>query len=166
MNLPEKLDLEEIKKFVDQCSPTTKLYIGCDSERFKKAGKWYADFITVVVVHIDGSRGCRLFGAVKREPDYDKNKHRPAIRLMTEAYKVAALYIELAKVIDRPIEVHLDINPDVEHGSSCVVDQAVGYVRGVCGVVPKIKNEAFAASYAADRYKEIVQVERAKSEVH
>lgn len=153
--LPDKLNIPEIKKFVDGCSPATRLYIGCDSERFKKDGIWYADFITIVVVHIDGTRGCKLFGAVERERDYDKNKHRPAIRLMNEAYKAAGLYIELAKVIERDIEVHLDINPNEEFGSSCVIDQAVGYIRGVCGVIPKVKNEAFAASYAADRFKEI-----------
>jgi predicted RNase H-related nuclease YkuK (DUF458 family) len=42
------------------------------------------------------------------------------------------------------------------HGSSCVVQQAVGYIRGMCNVTPMVKPEAFAASYAADRLKEIL----------
>ena len=67
------------------------------------------------------------------------------------------MYLDLAEAIgDRHCEVHLDINPDVVHGSSCVVQQAIGYVRGVCNVVPLVKPEAFAASYAADRLKEIL----------
>lgn len=153
--LPEKLNLDEIVKFIEQQDPDTKVYVGCDSERHKIKGTWFADYITVVVVHLAGRHGCKVFGAVQRERDYDQNKNKPAIRLMTEVYKASALYIELAKVIANDMEVHLDINPNRDYGSSCVVDQAVGYVRGVCGVIPKIKDEAFAASYAADRYKEI-----------
>jgi predicted RNase H-related nuclease YkuK (DUF458 family) len=47
----------------------------------------------------------------------------------------------------------LDINPDEQYGSSCVISQAVGYIKGVCNVIPFVKPEAFAASYAADRFK-------------
>jgi predicted RNase H-related nuclease YkuK (DUF458 family) len=34
--------------------------------------------------------------------------------------------------------------------------QAIGYIKGVCGKTPKLKPEAFAASYAADRLKEFI----------
>jgi predicted RNase H-related nuclease YkuK (DUF458 family) len=54
---------------------------------------------------------------------------------------------------DRDVEVHLDINPDEMHGSSCVINEAVGYIRGMCNVIPLVKPEAFAASFAADRLK-------------
>jgi predicted RNase H-related nuclease YkuK (DUF458 family) len=71
--------------------------------------------------------------------------------------KVAQLYLDLADHVgDRHFEIHLDINPNIIHGSSCVVQQAVGYIRGMCNVVPLIKPNAFAASYAADRMKEIL----------
>ena len=53
------------------------------------------------------------------------------------------------------MEIHLDINPDEQYGSSCVAQQAIGYIRGVCNVVPMIKPYAFAASGAADRIKEL-----------
>jgi predicted RNase H-related nuclease YkuK (DUF458 family) len=53
------------------------------------------------------------------------------------------------------VEVHLDINPDEQHGSSCVISQAVGYIKGTCNVVPFVKPQAFAASYAADRLKNL-----------
>jgi len=56
---------------------------------------------------------------------------------------------------DRDVEVHLDINPDEMHGSSCVVQQAIGYIRGTCNVIPMVKPDAFAASYAADRLKSL-----------
>jgi predicted RNase H-related nuclease YkuK (DUF458 family) len=55
----------------------------------------------------------------------------------------------------RTVEVHLDINPDEMHGSSCVISQAIGYIKGTCNVVPFVKPEAFAASYAADRFRSL-----------
>jgi predicted RNase H-related nuclease YkuK (DUF458 family) len=73
---------------------------------------------------------------------------------MTEVYKVSELYLKLADVLEgRQVEVHLDINPDEQYGSSCVISQAVGYIKGTCNVIPFVKPEAFAASYAADRFK-------------
>lgn len=155
--LKEKIDINEVKAFVDKCGPNTKLYIGCDSERFKIKKDWYADYTLAVVVHIDGRHGCKIFGAVSRERDFDQKKDRPAMRLMNEVYKVSELYLQLAeKIVEYDIEVHLDINPKEEHGSSCVVSQAIGYIKGTCNVIPLVKPKAFAASYAADRLKELL----------
>ena len=73
---------------------------------------------------------------------------------MTEVYKVSELYLKLAEVLEgRKVEVHLDINPDDHHASSNVVSQAIGYIKGTCNVVPLVKPDAFAASYAADRMR-------------
>ena len=78
---------------------------------------------------------------------------------MTEVYKIADLYLQLADVLeDRHVEVHLDINPDEKYGSSCVVQEAIGYIRGMCNVIPMVKPRAFAASYCADRLKEIIDM--------
>ncbi len=155
-----KINLAEIKNFIDQCSDKSKVYIGCDSERYlDSAGKWYAAYTMVVVVHINGKNGCRLFGEVVREPDYDRNMEKPALRLMNETYKAVELYQKLFPILqNREIEIHLDINPDEQHGSNCVINQAIGYVRGVCGVEPKVKPDAFAASRAADEYRYRVPV--------
>jgi predicted RNase H-related nuclease YkuK (DUF458 family) len=72
---------------------------------------------------------------------------------MSEAIKVAELYQEIEyDLIDMAgVEIHLDVNPDEEYGSSCAVKAAAGYILGTCGIQPKIKPEAWAASYAADR---------------
>ena len=75
---------------------------------------------------------------------------------MNEVYKVADLYLKLYEVIPHDIQIHLDINPSEMHGSSCVVNEAIGYIRGTCNVIPLIKPKAFAASYAADRFKSLV----------
>ena len=150
----KKLNLEEVKAFIDAQSPETKIYLGVDSERFNLAGTWYADYVTAIVVHIDGCHGCKIFGEVIRERDYDQKKNKPALRLMNEVYKVSEMFQKLADTLeDRYVEVHLDINPDEMYGSSCVVQQAIGYIRGTCNVIPLVKPKAFAASYAADRFK-------------
>lgn len=152
----KKLNLEEVKEFILSQSPETKIYIGCDSERFKINKEWWADYILAIVVHIDGKHGCKLFGEVIRERDYDQKQDRPRYRLMNEAYKLSELYLKLADVlVDKEVEVHLDINPNEIHGSSCVLNEAIGYIRGTCNVIPMIKPNAFAASYAADRMKEL-----------
>ena len=149
-----KFNLDEVKEFIARQSPETKIYIGCDSERFRIGTDWYADYILAIVVHIDGKHGCKLFGEVQRERDYDQKVNRPRFRLMNEAYKLSELYLKLADVLeDRLVEVHLDINPNENYGSSCVVQEAIGYIRGTCNVIPMVKPRAFAASYAADRLK-------------
>ena len=149
--------IPEIIEFISSQSAETKIYIGADSERLNVKGDWYADYTLAIVVHIDGNHGCKVFGEVQRERDYDKRQDRPRMRLMTEVYKIAELYLKLAEVLeDRYVEVHLDINPDEIHGSSCVLNEAIGYIKGMCNVVPMVKPHAFAASVAADRMKDIL----------
>ena len=149
-----KLDLVEVKSFIEAQTPETKIYIGCDSELIKVNKFWYADYITAIVVHINGNNGCKLFGEVVSERDYDQKQNKPRYRLMNEVYKVSELYLKLADVLmDRNVEVHLDINPSEMYGSNCVIQEAIGYIRGTCNVIPLVKPEAFAASYAADRLK-------------
>ena len=149
-----KFNIEEVKTFINAQKPETRIYIGVDSERIKINRVWYADYTAAIVVHIDGKHGCKLFGEVTRERDYDQRANRPNTRLMTEVYKVSELYLKLADVLeDRLVEVHLDINPDNHHASSNVVSQAIGYIRGTCNVIPLVKPDAFAATYAADRLR-------------
>ena len=153
------INLNEVKTFIVSQSPETKIYLGCDSERMKIDGTWYADYVLAIVVHINGNNGCKLFGEVHRERDYDQKASRPSMRLMTEVYKVSELYLKLAEALeDRLVEVHLDINPDEMHGSSCVISQAIGYIKGTCNVIPFVKPRAFAATYAADRFRSLQQI--------
>jgi predicted RNase H-related nuclease YkuK (DUF458 family) len=150
-------NIEEVKEFIRNSSPDTKVYIGSDSERSRIDGEWYADFCTAVVVHIDGNKGCKVFGKVERERDYDRKMSRPQMRMMTECYKASEMYLALADVlVDREVEIHLDLNTDEAHGSHCALQQAVGYIRGTCNIVPKVKPEAPAASFCADRLKHIL----------
>jgi len=153
------LNIDELCAYINAQSPETKIYIGGDSRRFRKNGQWHAEYTLAVVVHIDGKHGCKIFGESSVERDYDQRRDRPSMRLMNEVYKISELYLKLHEVLeDREVEVHLDINPNEMYGSSCVVQQAIGYIRGMCNVVPMVKPRAFAASYAADRLKEVVNL--------
>jgi hypothetical protein len=153
----KKINIAQVKNFIDAQGVNTKVYLGADSERLLINGVWHADYTLAVVIHIDGCHGCKIFGEVQREKDFDQRKSKPSMRLMNEVYKVSELFQRLADVLeDRHVEVHLDINPNQMYGSSCVVQQAIGYIKGTCNVTPMIKPKAFAASYAADRLKEVL----------
>ena len=71
---------------------------------------------------------------------------------MNEVYKVSAMVTELAPDLeDRYFEVHLDINPNILHGSSVAISQAIGYIKGVNGIQPKVKPDAWCATHVADK---------------
>lgn len=157
-----KLNIEEVKAYIRQQSAKSKIYLGADSERVKVDGVYHADYTVAVVIHIDGCAGGKVFGEVTRERDYDQKMNKPAMRLMNEVIKVAELFQSLADVLeDREVEVHLDLNPNLRYGSSCVVQQAIGYIRGTCNVTPTIKPNAWAASSCADRFKSLLSMEHA-----
>lgn len=158
----KKMDMEAVCAFIREQSPSTKVYIGGDSERHKVNGVWYADYTVCVVVHKDGNKGCRVFGETVRERDYDQKKNAPRMRLMNEVYKIAALFQEVKEAIgEREFEVHLDVNPKLTAGSSCVIDEAVGYIRATCNVIPLVKPDSPAATFCADRFAQIKQMEAA-----
>lgn len=145
--------IEELVELLYSLNKDTKIYLGTDSVRFRKEGRWFAKYATVCVVHMNGNKGCRVFKNRSIEADYDLRKNRPSTRLMNEVMKSCELYIQLAPFIDEfDVEIHCDVNTDPKHGSNCVATQAAGYVLGVTGVEPKMKPDAFAASFAGDYY--------------
>jgi hypothetical protein len=148
----KEITLEKIRQFIDKEPLESRIYIGVDSTVRKKHGKWFADFYTVVVIHKNGCNGCKIFGEIETEQDFSPNKKKPTYRLMQEVYKCSAAYLELADAIgDRAVELHLDLNPDKKYASNLIIEQAIGYIRGTTNIIPMIKPDAFAASYAADR---------------
>lgn len=145
--------LEDVKDYIARTSKTSKVYIGCDSDVVKKGpGVWFADYYLVVVIHHNGRNGCKIFGFKESERDFTIDKKKPRHRLMMEVYKAVELFLELEESIgEREVEIHLDINPNKKYSSSLVIQEAIGYVKSVCDLTPKVKPEAFAASYCADR---------------
>lgn len=148
--------IEELVELLLDLDENTKVYIGTDSSRFKKDGEWFAKYASVCVVHLNGKNGCKVFKARSIEKDYDLRKNRPKMRMLNEVSKSCELYNQLAPYIDEfPIEIHLDINLDPKHGSSCAAKEAAGYVLGSTGVSEeqvKFKPESFCASFGADHY--------------
>jgi len=150
------INLDQVIDYINSQSPETKIYLGADSARIFKNNIWYAEYTVAVVVHINGCNGCKIFGEVTRERDFDKRINRPALRLMTEVYKASNMYQRLNPYIVQDIEVHLDINTSDKYASSVVIQQAVGYIKGTCNTEPKVKPEAWAASSAADKLTSVI----------
>lgn len=146
--LNETLDMDALKEYIRSTSKTTAIYIGCDSKRFVRRGVSLVAYVTVVVAHLDQSRGGRLFKIVDVQRDYGITMRQ---RLMNEVYAATTLAYELLDCVeDRPFAVHLDINPDPNHKSSVVVKEATGYVMGMLGIQPVLKPNSIASSSAAD----------------
>jgi predicted RNase H-related nuclease YkuK (DUF458 family) len=143
--------VEDIVDLLATLDTSTKVYLGCDSVRYRKHGRNYGRYATVAIVHMNGKNGCRIFSNISHEPDYDVKKNRPKMRMMNEVQKVCMLYNQLIPFIDEfDIEIHLDISQDPKHGSNCAASEAAGYVLGVTGLNPKLKPDSFAASFGAD----------------
>ncbi len=155
-SMEKTLDVEALRSFLTTMTPETKIYIGGDSKRIKRAGVWYADYTTVVVVHMNGKNGGRIFGESVRERVFDPKNDKPRQRLMTEVYKISEMYLRIADIIDKfDVQIHLDLNSKRVHNSNLVVQEAIGYIRGTCNMEPQIKPEAWAASYCADRLHDV-----------
>lgn len=109
------MDLEAVRRYIKD-HPKAKIYAGCDSQRFKKNGKWNARFITVCVIYQRDKS--KIFAEISIEKDYDKNYSKPAMRLMNEVYKVSELMLNLSDALkNREYYIHLDVNPKESEGS-------------------------------------------------
>lgn len=152
----KKIDENEVVRFLETVSLESKIYLGADSEKVKVDGKIYADYTVVIVVHIDGCKGCKMFAEVTREEDYDKDPSKPFMRMMKEAEKVAELHDRFKDIFyDYEVSIHLDISQKKTAGSSIAMEAARGYVKAMTMVDPSLKPNSWGASYAADRAKDL-----------
>lgn len=139
--------IEEAKQAILDSSKESSVYIGCDSIRFKKNKMWYAKYSTVIIVHMDSKRGCKLFHESVDMPDFGNLKQR----LLNEVQMAVMAATEIVDVLgERHMEIHLDINPNPKHKSSVAVKEALGWVKGSLGIDAKVKPSSFAATHAAD----------------
>lgn len=151
------INYDEVRDYLKTCSPTSKIYLGADSERINVDGVWWVDVMTCLIIHIDAKHGGKFFGQITRERDYDKSLNRPRLRMMSEVYAVSQLYLDLADALDPfEVQIHLDINSNPMHGSNCAHAEAKGYVRGVTGIDPICKPDSWAASNVADAAKRLM----------
>jgi len=141
-------------KIIDYLIETPgKVYLGGDSQVFKKKGLWFAKFTCVFIVHIKDKHGGKIFHYSDVEQIFDKNKNKPRMRLMTEVRKIVDMYIDFGELLeDREVEIHLDINSNHKHNSNLVMKEAIGYVMGMTNIQAKVKPDAWAAAHAGDHY--------------
>lgn len=139
-----------IEKAIDaiiHSSSDSSVYVGCDSVRFKKHGKWFARYATVIVVHHATRHGASIYHDVQVMPDFGNLK----MRLMNEVMFATNAALEIVDWLEgRQLEIHLDINPNPKHKSNVAIKEALGYVLGNTGYTAKVKPEAWAASHASD----------------
>jgi hypothetical protein len=138
---------DEARKAIISSSETSSVYIGCDSVRYRTVKGFMAKYSTVIVLHMDSNRGCKLFHNNVTIPDYGNLKQRLLNEVM---YAINAATEIIDCIGDRHMEIHLDINTNEKHKSSVAVKEAIGYVRGSLNIEPKLKPYSFAATHAAD----------------
>lgn len=158
-----KYSEDNVRKELAEAPLNTKVYFGCDSRRYRtKKGHWWISFATVVVIHLEGSKGCRVFGLVEKEQDYSGSMK---FRLLKEVHKAVEMVLRFEEDLilnDLEYEIHLDINSDEKCKSNIAMKEAAGYVLGTVGIRPLFKPEAFAASCTADcfEYKDECEVDK------
>lgn len=141
------MNFEKAIEAIINSASNSSVYVGCDSVRFKKNGVWYARYATVVVLHHATRHGGTIFHHVETLPDFGNIK----LRLMNEAMYATNAALELVDWLEgRPMEIHLDINPNPKHKSNVALKEALGYVLGNTGIEAKCKPDAWAASHASD----------------
>lgn len=160
------MNMDEVRDYIaTHTNAQTRYYVGADSSAFRKfdpkTGKneWFAEYTLAFAVHrhTEGGigQGVKCFGESVVERVYDKNRGRPAGRLMRECVLLSEFFLKLYPLLEDKefIELHMDISKDKKNGSSCIVEQAIGYLKGICGnlAVVKVKNDAHCASFLADR---------------
>ena len=155
----ENISVKEVSDYIID-HPNSKIFFGCDSQKISKKNKKNKNtkntkntkrtrYITVVVCY---EKDCsKIFAEISFEEDYDSNPGRPTLRLMNEVYKVSEIISRFNSVLDdREWSCHLDISPKPENGSNCVFQQAVGYIKGMHGIDPVVKPDAWCSSTIAD----------------
>lgn len=150
------LDIQAARDFITASSQSTSIYLGCDSRRYKQNGKWFADYARVICVHKDSCHGCKVFADIVKLPDYGPEVSKKVAirsRLLKEVEIVIGLFDEMWDSIGgRNLEIHIDINTKPEAMSTMVHDEAFGWIKGVTGISPVMKPDAYAAMFAADAH--------------
>ena len=140
--------IADAREAIINSHPDSAVYIGCDSIRCKRHGRWVARYAIVIVLHHASSKGASVFYDIEVHPD-DAGSLRQ--RLMKEVELATLTALGVVDVLgDRSMEIHIDVNTNPKHKSNIVKNEAVGYVMGQLGFPPKLKPSGWAATHAAD----------------
>jgi len=135
-------NLEEVKKFIENSSKKSKVYVGCDSRNNKNK----TIYVTAVVIHLEGNKGAKVFAFEDSLPRIRSMRQR----LDQEVYYALEKAMELKDVVgERELQIHLDYHPSEKHKSNRSVETSIGAVKG-SNFNYALKPHAHAASSAAD----------------
>lgn len=140
MDYLENLIIEEQEK-----GHKLRVCVGTDAQRKGRSHK----FVTMITVIAEGKGGMLMY-----TEEFDHNKITINQKLIKEVYKSIEVAYEinvLLELYDIKLEIHVDINANEKWASNKTMSQAVGYIQGM-GYEYKVKPDAFAASFNADRY--------------
>jgi uncharacterized protein len=138
----QSIDMNEVREAIKNSSKESSIYVGCDSQNYKKN----TTFGIAIVIHIDSSKGGKLFVEISKTERMKSMRQR----LLKEVELAVMTSLELIDVIgDRYFEVHLDVNPNPKHKSNIVCKEAIGYANGQ-GLNCKIKPEAWCSTHCGD----------------
>lgn len=160
--LDEKINLKEVIDYIKTINPESVVYVGGDSQVYSHKGQNWNLYIVIIAIHIDGNKGVRVFKQAEWLRDYSGSMRQ---RLMTEVMAITDIAGRIMDGIgekriqwmieNKKFDIHLDINSKIEHKSNVVMKEAMGYVKGMLGIDPKVKPNSFIASVGADRFTKI-----------
>ncbi len=146
--------------FDEEIAKNHKLEVWIGTDSFNRGGGGNYHFATAIVVRMTEDLGgvtvgrCGMIIYAKYSKSFKAMKKAGVNeRMVYEVGKSVGVAYELAPLLDLyevPLEIHADINANPMHESNKALSEAVGYILGM-GYQFKIKPEALAASYAADR---------------
>ncbi len=138
----EKIALENQESKLDR---GIKAYIGADSQNYLS----FTRFVCTIVLHVEKNGAHVIVSRFDLPKIYDyRYKLLREIDMLGELGRNFKDFFEL---VDMDFELHGDLNKSSNHKSNGVVEEATNYINYL-GFKLKIKNEAFAATYAADHF--------------
>lgn len=137
--------VEDVVSYVSDwvvSNPGCVVAIGTDSHRRNRQ----VLYVTTVCMIYPNQKGAHIVAA---KHIFKKKQIDLWTRLWFEIEFSRIIATEVQKGITQPVEVHIDINPDVEYQSNKLFQAATGYLRSF-GFNVITKPDSYAASSAAD----------------
>jgi len=123
-------------------------YVGCDSMLRRQEEICYT---TVLVMLRKGAGGIGYYQKIKERDPHSTRKQR-LFRETYEAVQAALFFNPILEQVGFNIkEVHTDLNPKEGTGSYDMIQQCIGYIKGM-GFEGKVKPDAWAAYSAGDKF--------------
>lgn len=141
-NFKEKTDANSKEMGIER---SIKAYIGADSQNYLS----FTRFVCTIVLHVEKNGAHVIVSRFDLPKIYDyRYKLLREIDMLGE---IARNFKDFFNSVDMDLELHGDLNKSSNHKSNGVVEEATNYINHL-GFKLKIKNESFAATYAADHF--------------